>query len=67
MTYGVRLTTDKGEQLAMPGWSLNIEARPPCVFKGDHKIELPWKGLDTSITDGELAEIRRQYEAFEAL
>lgn len=67
MAFGVRLVTAGGEELVMPGWSLNINTKPPCVFKGASRIELPWKGLEVTITDEELAEIRRRYEAFEKL
>jgi hypothetical protein len=66
MAYGVRLVAADGEELKMPGWSLNLEAKPPCVFKGDKKIDLPWKGLEVKVTNEELADIRRQYEIAES-
>lgn len=66
MAYGVRLVTADGEELQMPGWSLNLETIPPCVFKGSRKIDLPWKGLEVKVTNEELAEIRRQFELAES-
>ncbi|QXE10648.1 hypothetical protein GTQ41_16795 [Pseudomonas sp. AN-B15] len=66
MAFGVRLVAADGEELQMPGWSLNLETKPPCVFKGGKKIDLPWKGLEVKVTNEELADIRRQYELAES-
>lgn len=68
MAYGLRLVTKDGENLEMAGWGIAEGDDGVFAFKGVHKIALPIiKGYDLSITSEKLAEIRKQYEAIEAL
>lgn len=68
MAYGLRLVTKDGEKLEMAGWGMAEGVGGLFAFKGVHKIALPIiNGYDLSITSEKLAEIRKQYEAIEAL